>query len=501
VLARNRVEVLDLGLQGYGLTLEKQRDLVKSVQAGEAPDHLILVEHHPVITIGLRGTDTDLLATEDFFRKKGVELYRVERGGKATYHGPGQLVAYPILKLQVKDLHLYVQTLLGSFAALLSEYGLEPELKKGEPGLWVRGQKIASLGVAVKKWVTYHGVALNVNTDLEPFSWIVPCGKPSEKITSMQKELGRPLDLARIKQRFVTLFRSYFGYPEDDQAGKPSWLTMASPDFAAVERMKDLLGTQKLSTVCQSARCPNLGECFGRGTATFMILGARCTRGCRFCAVEKGVPEPLDPEEPERVAMAAERLGLKYVVVTSVTRDDLADGGAEQFARTIRCIRKQSPHASVEVLIPDFKGDRKALETVFEAGPDMLNHNIETVPRLYKAVRPQAEYRRSLDVLKGAADFGLRVKSGLMLGLGERPEEVRETLQDLREAGCEYLTMGQYLAPSADHVPVARYLTPREFADYAREARSLGFEEVSAGPLVRSSYRAEKMAGCDLGAA
>lgn len=496
-----KIEVLDLGLEAYGPALEKQRALLGNVLAGKSSDHLILVEHPPVMTIGNRGALNDLLAPEDFFRNKGVEICRVERGGKVTYHGPGQMVAYPIIKLQVKDLHLYVRTLLESVAAVITAYGLEPEFREGEPGIWVRGQKIASMGVAVKKWVTYHGVALNVNTDLEPFSWIVPCGKPSEKMTSMQKELGRTIDFPRIKQLFVAQFQSHFGYTRDLRNGRPSWLTIPQPDLPAVERMQNLLGTQKLSTVCQSARCPNLGECFGRGTATFMILGSRCTRGCRFCAVEKGIPELPDPQEPERVALAARRLGLKYVVVTSVTRDDLADGGAGHFARTIQCIRRELRPASIEVLIPDFKGDGKALETVFQSGPDMLNHNIETVQRLYGSVRPQAEYRRSLKVLRSAADFGLRVKSGLMLGLGEWPEEIRKTLLDLREAGCEYLTMGQYLAPSAGHVPVARYLTPREFANLAHEARLLGFKEVSSGPLVRSSYRAERMVGLTLGAA
>lgn len=223
-----------------------------------------------------------------------------------------------------------------------------------------------------------------------------------------------------------------------------------------------------------------------------MILGEICTRGCRFCAVDQGSPRQPDIQEPERVAAAVKEMALRYVVVTSVTRDDLIDGGASHFALTVRSIRKELPETAVEVLVPDFQGCTKALETVFQAHPDMFNHNIETVPRLYPAVRPQAVYRRSLDVLQRAAGFGLRVKSGLMLGLSERPDEVRETLLHLREAGCEYLTLGQYLAPSETHLPVDRYVPPREFANWAQEARSMGFRDVAAGPLVRSSYRADK---------
>ena len=249
----------------------------------------------------------------------------------------------------------------------------------------------------------------------------------------------------------------------------------------------------QLATVCQSADCPNQGQCFDRGTATFMILGTRCTRLCGFCAVDKGAPHAPDDGEPARIARAVQQLGLTHAVVTSVTRDDLPDGGAGHFAGTIQQIRKRCPGVSVEVLVPDFSGAIPALDTVCAVRPDVFNHNLETVPRLYADVRPLAGYRRSLGVLSTAASKGLRVKSGLMLGLGETQNEIKKTLLDLKYTGCRLLTLGQYLAPSKDHVPVARYVPPQEFEMWAETAHGMGFTAVASGPLVRSSYRAGEM--------
>lgn len=277
-------------------------------------------------------------------------------------------------------------------------------------------------------------------------------------------------------------------------SGHPYWLIRDAPSIPAIDRMERDLRKWELATVCERAQCPNLGECFASGTATFMILGTRCTRQCRFCAVDKGRPERWDPGEPERVARMAQGLGLRYVVVTSVTRDDLPDGGAEQFAGTISEILKRASHASVEVLVPDFKGSVAALQKVCNARPDMFSHNIETVGSLYPRVRPQAHYPRSLGILEYAARQGLTVKSGFMLGLGETEQEVMGTLIDLKRTGCHYITMGQYLAPSRDHVPVSRFVPPQEFDRWAETARSMGFRGVAAGPLVRSSYRAQQMA-------
>jgi len=274
----------------------------------------------------------------------------------------------------------------------------------------------------------------------------------------------------------------------------PPWLRKRLPPDGSARPVLTLLRELGLATVCQEARCPNLPECFARRTATFMILGRRCTRNCAFCAVETGRPEPLDPDEPLRVAEAARRLGLRHVVVTSVTRDDLPDGGSAHFARTVEAVHRHT-EATVEVLTPDFGGRRKDVERVLEAGPEVFNHNVETVPRLYPEVRPQADYRRSLAVLEIAARTGIpAVKSGLMLGLGESQEELHEVFQDLRRAGCTALTLGQYLSPSPAHHPVAEYVPPERFEDLAGRARGMGFQAVAAGPFVRSSYRAAELA-------
>jgi len=275
----------------------------------------------------------------------------------------------------------------------------------------------------------------------------------------------------------------------------PPWIRARALTQRTRDRMVGVLGS--LNTVCQSARCPNIGECFERGTATFMILGNCCTRNCTFCAVPRGVPLPPEEDEPEKVAEAAEALGLRYVVVTSVTRDDLPDGGAGQFAETIGAVRRRLAGCQVEVLIPDFQGSEEALRTVLRACPDVLNHNLETVPRLYPLVRPQADYRRSLGLLRRAKELAPEIvtKSGFMLGLGESRGEVCGVLGDLRVAGCEMVTLGQYLCPSPRHLPVARYVPPEEFEEMRKEGLRLGFKHVEAGPLVRSSYHAESQAG------
>jgi lipoyl synthase len=278
---------------------------------------------------------------------------------------------------------------------------------------------------------------------------------------------------------------------------KPGWIGRPLPSDRAFSRTRFLLEEGGLHTVCQEARCPNQGECFSRGTAVFLILGDSCTRRCRFCAVTQGTPERPDLGEPNRVAEAAARMSLDYIVVTSVTRDDLADGGAAVFAETIRCLRVRRPSARVEVLIPDFQGDEAALGTVLDARPDLLNHNLETVARLYGSVRPQAVYGRSLELLRRSAVLapGIALKSGLMLGLGERPEEIESALRDLLAAGCQILTLGQYLQPKRECLPVARYVPPGEFDEWREIALDMGFMQVASGPLVRSSYHAEEYCG------
>lgn len=271
----------------------------------------------------------------------------------------------------------------------------------------------------------------------------------------------------------------------------PEWLRKRIPSEGMGEEVRGLLHELRLSTVCQSAHCPNQCECFAKGTATFMILGDTCTRNCRFCAVNHGPCSPLDPDEPKRVAEAAVRLKLRYVVITSVTRDDLPDGGAAHFKETVLALRRRM-ECRIEILTPDFQGNAAAIDLAASARPDVFNHNIETVPRLYPTVRPSADYRRSLALLKRIKDVhpGIATKSGIMVGLGELRDEVESAMRDLREAGCDILTVGQYLSPSASHLPVTAFITPDEFKYYEALGMQLGFDAVAAGPFVRSSYHA-----------
>jgi len=280
---------------------------------------------------------------------------------------------------------------------------------------------------------------------------------------------------------------------DQSSAGRlPPWLRVKIGKAHQGHSTRAVVAGCGLHTVCQEARCPNIGECYGHGTATFLILGRICTRDCRFCAVEHGRPEPVDPDEPERVARAVEELGLDFIVVTSVTRDDLLDGGAGQFAATIEALRRRVPGALVEVLIPDFRGNEEALRTVLDARPAVLNHNIETVRRLQREIRPAADYERSLWVLRRAGELApdIPTKSGIIVGLGETDEEIREAMEDLRGVGCEILTIGQYLRPTRRHTPVRRYVPPEQFDAYRRWGEEMGFAFVASGPFVRSSYRA-----------
>jgi lipoic acid synthetase len=275
---------------------------------------------------------------------------------------------------------------------------------------------------------------------------------------------------------------------------KPEWLKKRIPNKRSIEEMEVLLRGLSLHTVCEGANCPNAGECFASRTATFMILGDTCTRNCRFCAVKKGEPLSLDPNEPEHVAEAAQKLALKHIVITSVTRDDLPDGGADHFASLVRCLRKACPNSTVELLIPDLQGNWEALEIIVNERPDVLNHNVETVPSLYPLVRPQAKYERSIELLRRVKeiDSSIITKSGLMVGLGEETEEVISVMGDLVDAGCDMLTIGQYLQPSPAHLPIAEYVTPEQFERYKRIALEKGFSFVASGPFVRSSYHAHE---------
>jgi lipoic acid synthetase len=375
----------------------------------------------------------------------------------------------------------------------------------------VGDEKIAAIGVRVSRGRTRHGFALNVDPDLSMFDHIVPCGIRDRGVTSMAKLLGRPVAMREVVERVVDRFAEAFdGDPSDRQdvawtrperaEGIEIALTRKRPDWMRVRarfddgylELKKLTRGLDLHTVCEEAGCPNIYECWADHTATFMILGDRCTRACGFCQVDTRKPLALDADEPQRVADAVAALGLAHAVITCVARDDLPDGGASGFAATVDAIRATSPGTAVELLIADCKGDPASLATIFDARPDVLNHNLETVARLQRAVRPSAGYARSLAVLGRARAAGLVTKSGLILGMGETDVEVRAAMADLRAVGVEILTIGQYLRPSADHVPVVKWWHPDEFAALREYGEALGFAHVESGPLVRSSYHARE---------
>ncbi len=388
-----------------------------------------------------------------------------------------------------------------------------------------------------------HGFALNVHTDLSMFSNIVPCGIADKAVTSMEAE-GIHASVAEVARSYAKHFASGFGFDQLDYQGvddasqiavstsreksedavasrlnqrlakagfsfdtavpyvsrKPEWVRSEVNLGVEYRSLKHLVRDLNLVTVCEEAGCPNIYECWKDGTATFMINGERCTRACGFCLVDTSKPLPLDPSEPKRVAEAVAALNLSFAVVTAVARDDLEDGGSEAFAATIHEIRELNPSCSVEVLIPDFKGDQVSLERVLQARPDVLNHNLETVLRLHRAVRPSANYVRSLTVLARAKEFGLTTKSGLIVGMGESIPELKSVMRDIRSVGVDILTVGQYLRPTRDHLPVSRYYHPDEFAALREYAMSIGFRYVEASPLARSSYHARQGSDAAAGA-
>jgi len=577
-----------LGRVAYREALSLQRAL----HARADDDYLLLLEHPPVYTLGRQADMAHLLVPP---ADVGADLEPADRGGDVTYHGPGQLVGYPIVTLPewrdgLRDVVQYVRRLETVLIGALADLGVEAGVEKGLTGVWAPTrsgavEKIAAIGVKVSRGRTMHGFALNVDPDLAMFGHIVPCGIRDRGVTSMTRILGRPVDMRRVVDTVVTRFAAEFApdaqlerqdvvwreQPSDLSAftrSAPNWRSStadtaeierqnggglaAAPnrrsstaDTAEIERqngpvverrgggsgpipvrlirrreeagvtdqvegrrpewmkirarldggyreLKNLMRGLDLHTVCEEAGCPNIYECWADRTATFMLLGDRCTRACGFCQVDTRRPLPLDPEEPARVAEAVARMELAHAVITSVARDDLADGGASGFAATIAAVRARTPHTTIEVLIPDCRGDAGALQTIFDARPDVLNHNLETVARFQRAARPSAGYARSLGVLARAGAAGLTTKSGIILGMGEEPDEVRGAIADLRAVGVDILTIGQYLRPSELHLPVARWWHPDEFAALGSYAESLGFAHVESGPLVRSSYHAKR---------
>ena len=510
--------------------------------------HLLLCEHPHVFTHGPHAELAKNLRCVP--HEVGAELIEVQRGGDVTYHGPGQLVGYPILDLPPKhgdsgpaDTRAYIHSLEQLVIDVLGEFGLTDVGRRGEfPGVWVRPnshdpRKIAAIGVRVGRGSserrTMHGFALNVTTDLDYMrTHIVPCGISAFGVTSMAEEgisvtmsevveaVGR-LAIARFGHGRGTNAGVVFSHRDDDlsafsrgqgpglpvrmvrrmdEAGvseglsitvrKPDWIrptVTLSPEVLATKKtLRDL----NLVTVCEEAGCPNLSECWADSTATFMVLGDRCTRACGFCLVDTRKPLAPDAEEPARVAEAVSRMGLDFAVLTMVARDDLADGGMDHVALCVRAIRERRVGAQVETLVSDVKGT-DALDVLLAERPDVFNHNIETVARLQRVVRPSATYARSLSVLARARMSGLVTKSGLIVGMGETLDEVKEVLIDLAAVGVQIVTIGQYLRPTSHHLPVARWVEPHEFDELARFGESLGIQHVQASPLTRSSYHAK----------
>jgi lipoic acid synthetase len=466
-------------------------------------DALLLLEHPHVYTLGVRADLANVLVPP---ASVGAELVKTDRGGDVTYHGPGQLVGYPITSVPTGPdaTPRYVHSIEQLVIDVLADLGLPGATRVPEyPGVWIGNRKIAAIGVRISRGRSMHGFALNVDPDLSMFDHIIPCGIADKGVTSLAAE-GVAVPMRAVVDAFATRVTGdrrdvAWGAPAGIAVApierKPPWLRVQANMGAGYRDLKRTMRSLDLVTVCEEAGCPNIFECWAEGTATFMINGDRCTRACGFCLVDTRKPSGApDVEEPARVADAVARMGLTHVVVTAVARDDLSDGGADAFASVIAAIRRRSPLAAVEVLIPDCKGDPQALDTIFAARPDVLNHNLETVARLQRRVRPSASYARSLAVLARAKAAGLVTKSGVMLGLGETEDEVLAALADLRSVGVDIATIGQYVRPTVDHLPVARWWTPDEFESLRVAGAAMGFRHVQSSPLTRSSYHAKEAA-------
>ncbi|NCY17073.1 MAG: lipoyl synthase [Actinobacteria bacterium] len=556
-----------LGRVPYGEALDLQHALF----ARGADDWLLLLEHPHVYTMGARADAANVLVDP---RSVGAELVRADRGGDVTYHGPGQLVGYPILSVPGKrgggmaDTVAYVCSVEQLVIDTLGDLGLADVGRLTKyPGVWVapdsdNPRKIAAIGVRLTRGRSMHGFALNVSPQMDMFSHIVPCGITDKAVTSLAAEgidvsvrevvdalVARAVDAwapdGRPWERADVVWRDPSRGDEDlsafsrglgagapvrtasdhgvradattvidgpslrlrgrlAEAGvsgglavderKPDWLRARLDLTGRPLELKRTLRDLSLVTVCEEAGCPNLSECWADGTATFMINGERCTRACGFCLVDTRRPEPLDPDEPARIAEAVERMGLGFAVVTTVARDDLDDEGAGAMAATVRAIRDRVPGTQIEVLISDCRGRADALDLIIDARPDVLNHNVETVPRLQRAVRPSAGYARSLAVLARARAAGLTTKSGLVVGMGETDEEIVATLADLAGIGVSIVTIGQYLRPTSNHLAVSRWVTPDQFATYKDLGEAMGIDHVESSPLTRSSYHARQAA-------
>jgi lipoic acid synthetase len=506
------------------------------------------MEHSHIFTLGVNGDEANILTDP---KSIGAEVVRIKRGGDVTYHGPGQLVGYPIMTVPGKrgggmaDTAAYVASVEQLIIDALKELGLSNCGRISQyPGVWIDPQgpspkKVAAIGVRLSRGRSMHGFAINVNTDMSYFDAIVPCGIEGKKVTSLEQEglkmslrdvtdvisdlaisnwAGENFDRAdvawKVRPNDLSAFTRgegpgslprYVGTTEPNPEleildsdlqlplkRKPQWMKVKANFGPEYRKVKQTMRSNQLVTVCEEAGCPNIFECWNEGTATFMVLGERCTRACGFCLINTQKPLPPDLDEPSRVADAVKSMGLEYVVVTMVARDDLNDGGSQHVADTVHAIRNSNPFTKVEILISDLKGDPQNLQKVFSSEPDVLNHNVETVPSLQRQVRPSASYARSLAVLSRAKQFGLTTKTSIMVGLGETRSEVLSVLRDLSQIGVDIVTIGQYLSPTSNHLPVQRWWAPEEFKELKTLGESMGITHIESSPLTRSSYHAKQ---------
>ena len=528
-----------LGKLPYSEAYDLQLGLHRSVsQEDSKDDYLLLLEHNNVITSGRSSKENNLLVSKGQLHELGIEYFETDRGGDITYHGDGQLIGYPIIRLSdPKKVIPFVRNLENVIIDSLRKFKIDSYTKEDDTGVWTAKGKIASVGIKVSKWTTYHGFSLNIFDSLDGYQLINPCGNQSEQITSIH-QLNRDISFEEVASEISDNFVKIFGYANTDrqfsqftprqlkrtkefnidqmvkdgvfkinqnkipvtvrgvlpsEPKRPEWMKVKANLGSDYVSLKNLLSEKKLNTVCEEASCPNIYECWSMGTATFMIMGDVCTRACGFCDVKTGRPGELDLGEPLRVAESVQAMNLTHAVITSVNRDDLEDGGSMFFADTIRAVKDKNSHCDVEVLVPDFKGLRSAIQNIIDASPEVFNHNLETVPRLQREIRTAASYGRSLSLLEYVKKQGFmgKTKTGLIVGMGETKEEVISVLKDLSKIEVDIVTIGQYLRPTAKHRPIDRYATIEEFEDYKIIGESYGIPHVESGPLVRSSYHAK----------
>ena len=522
-------------LEAYDLQLGIHRSVS---QNNENEDYLLLLEHDGVITSGRSAKKNNLLVSEEELSNKGIDFFETDRGGDITYHGEGQLIGYPIVRMSdPKKILPFVRSLENVIIDSLKEFSIDSYTKEDDTGVWTASGKIASIGIKVSKWSTYHGFSLNIFDNLEGYDLINPCGNKSEQMSSIHqfndeisfedvsnvisKNFVKIFDYEQIDKQFAQFTpkqlktNKEFNIDEMVKRGvfkpnlnsipitirgalpteptRPEWMKVKANLGNDYIKLKNLLSEKKLNTVCEEASCPNIYECWSMGTATFMIMGDVCTRACGFCDVKTGKPGQLDLEEPIRVAESVKAMQLTHAVITSVNRDDLHDGGSLFFADTIRAVKQLNEKCNVEVLVPDFKGLRSAIDNIIFADPEVFNHNLETVPRLQREIRTAASYGRSLSLLEYVKQQGFmgKTKTGLIVGMGETKDEVVSVLKDLSKIDIDIVTIGQYLRPTAKHRPIDRYAPVEEFEDYKLIGQSFGIPHVESGPLVRSSYHAK----------